>query len=108
VPAYLHSGVLLPAVVAVVLGVAAPRPSLLATAPAITLGRASYATYILHVPVFLLGARFVPALWKSLPAVAVYGLVLLVVSLAAHRFVEEPLRGWLSRRLIRGSATALA
>jgi peptidoglycan/LPS O-acetylase OafA/YrhL len=89
--AYLHSGVMLPAIVAVVRGLADSRPSVLATAPFVALGRASYATYICHVPRFLLAARIIPALWRSLSAVVVYGAVPLVLSLAVHRFVEEPL-----------------
>ncbi len=58
--------------------------------------RASYATYILHVPVFLAFARLFPAAWESGLLVGAYALVLLVISLGAHRLIEEP-----SRRLVR-------
>jgi peptidoglycan/LPS O-acetylase OafA/YrhL len=63
-------------------------------------GQASYATYILHVPLFQWLARFDPALWDRASHVVVYMALLGVASLAAFRFVEEPLR----RRLTRGLA----
>jgi len=61
----------------------------LASAPCVLLGRASYATYILHVPLFLLFARFEPAMWESGWLVAGYALLLLVLSLVAHRATAE-------------------
>jgi peptidoglycan/LPS O-acetylase OafA/YrhL len=58
-------------------------------------------------PAFLLAARFVPVLWRSLLAAGVYGAALVALSLLVHRFVEEPLRKWISRRLVPKSTAVL-
>ena len=91
---FLHSGVLLPVFVALVVGLAAlpPATSVVTSPPVLALGHASYATYILHVPLFLLMARLDPALWGSLAHLPLYLAALVPLSLAGRRFVEEPLR----------------
>jgi peptidoglycan/LPS O-acetylase OafA/YrhL len=93
--AYLHSGVLLPLYVALIAGLAASDAGLswiLSRRPIVALGHASYATYILHVPLFLLIARWDRSLWTSASHFAAYGAALLALSLAARRWIEEPLR----------------
>lgn len=102
--AYLHSGVLLPIYVLLIAALASSTSALawcLARAPIVALGRASYATYILHVPLFMLLAKFDPALWTTASHVALYFAALLALSLAAHRWFEEPLRRALRTRLAR-------
>ncbi len=79
----------------------------LASAPCVALGHASYATYILHVPLFLAFARFVPDMWESLPWFAVYLATLLALSLAAHRYVEEPARRAFTRPRLAGVPAAI-
>ncbi len=94
--AFLHSGVALPCIVVVVMGVASADRTL--GGPIfVAFGRASYATYILHWPLFLLWSQFDPALWERPSHVLAFAAALAVSSLAAYRFVEEPLR----RRLVR-------
>jgi peptidoglycan/LPS O-acetylase OafA/YrhL len=61
------------------------------------LGRASYSVYILQVPVFYVFLRFLPQMWDSAPLFWPYLGALVVLSIAAHTFVEEPARRALSR-----------
>jgi peptidoglycan/LPS O-acetylase OafA/YrhL len=100
--AYLQAGTLLPLFVALVLVLGASSSSSAATrrltAPLAPVGRASYATYILHVPVFLLVAHFHPAIWDHGRPVAIYMASLLALSLAVHRWFEEPARAAIVRR----------
>ena len=97
--AYVHSGVLMPLVVLLLVTVAATPGGWLASRGMVLFGHASYATYILHVPFFLLLARFEPALWERPALVLGYMALLAVLSLAAYRFVEEPLRRRITRAL---------
>ncbi len=66
---------------------------LLSSAGAVFLGKASYAVYILHVPLLWWATRW------NLPVTA-YLPVLLLLSLSVYRFIEEPanryLRAWMS------------
>jgi peptidoglycan/LPS O-acetylase OafA/YrhL len=100
--AYVHSGALTPVFLAVIVGFAVPSRFATAVAwvPVTVLGRASYAIYILHVPLFLLMARFDPVMWTApghgLP---LYAVTLFGVSLAAHAWIEQPCRRLLVRRL---------
>jgi peptidoglycan/LPS O-acetylase OafA/YrhL len=97
--AYLQSGVLLPVFLALIAGLASPNVVSRAFAwrPIAALGHASYATYILHVPLFLALARFDDDFWHHLSGrhLAIYGAALLAMSLGAYRFVEEPCRRWI-------------
>jgi peptidoglycan/LPS O-acetylase OafA/YrhL len=98
--ALVHSGLLTPAFVALIAALATSRgrvAALLSTRVVLALGRASYATYILHVPLFLLCARIDPRVWSEAAPFAIYLVVLYAVSLAAHRFVEEPMRRVIAR-----------
>lgn len=105
--ALVHSGFLTPAFVALVFALACTRArgglARLLTSPPITaLGRASYAMYIVHVPLLLVFARFDACVWSDAAPLAAYLGLLCAPSLAAHRYVEEPLR----RRLTRGRSDA--
>jgi peptidoglycan/LPS O-acetylase OafA/YrhL len=104
--AYLHSGVLLPLVLLLVVSLDHAGGSWLAGGAVVALGRASYATYILHVPLFLLCARFDRAVWSDAGHVAVYAVLLLAVSLAAHAWLEEPMRRAARRFRPRGGRAA--
>jgi peptidoglycan/LPS O-acetylase OafA/YrhL len=68
----------------------------LSTAPAVYLGKASYATYILHVPILWWYARLV----KTQSAI-VYICAVIVLSSLVYSFVEEPANGYLRRRFQR-------
>ncbi len=56
----------------------------------VALGRASYAIYILHVPVFYLCAHFIPSMWDEGALFWPYLGALLIVSSLVYGFVEEP------------------
>jgi peptidoglycan/LPS O-acetylase OafA/YrhL len=58
---------------------------ILSSAPAVFLGKASYAMYILHVPVLWWVRRWFPEL--SAPACLA---VIILISAAVHRYFEEP------------------
>lgn len=91
--AFIHAGVLLPLGVALVIVLDHEQRSWLAARWLVRLGHASYATYILHVPLFRVAQHWDPELWQHpLPVVGYLGL-LLVVSLLAHALVERPLHG---------------
>lgn len=66
------------------------------------LGDASYALYLIHVPVMAAGARVVsrfcgPAAWDNLLAWAVLLGAAVVAALVLHRWVERPILAWLTR-----------
>jgi len=71
---------------------------LLASPPAVYLGKASYAMYILHVPVLWWIRRWTP---HTSPAAYVAAVILL--SAAVYRFYEEPMS-----RYLRGAARCAA
>jgi peptidoglycan/LPS O-acetylase OafA/YrhL len=100
---YLRSGVLLPVVALLVasLDIDAARARWLTSRPAVALGRASYATYILHVPFFFVVLRCGAAAWEAPASVAIYIALLVPLSLAAYRYVEEPLRRRIVARFSR-------
>jgi peptidoglycan/LPS O-acetylase OafA/YrhL len=90
--AFLVSGVVLPLIVLLIVGVAAWDRGPLASRVCIALGRASYATYILHWPLFLAWSRFDPEVWERPTHVLIFCVSLGAISLLAFRFIEEPLR----------------
>ena len=103
--ALLQGGALLVPFVALVVGLARDEERasvlgrVLATRPFVALGHASYATYILHVPLFLALERHDPLMDTELTHFLGYAALLVVVSLVAYRFVEQPLRRFLTRSL---------
>jgi len=90
----LNDGLLAPVFACTLILLAGPETSysrVLSAAPVHLLGRASYAIYILHVPLYLwLKERA----WLGTPA---YLALLLVVSVTAFALIEEPARRWLKR-----------
>jgi peptidoglycan/LPS O-acetylase OafA/YrhL len=99
--AFRVSGVLLPLIVLLIVGVAASDEGPLASAVCIALGRASYATYILHWPLFLASSRLDPDVWERPTHVLIFCVSLWAISLLAFRFIEEPLRRRLTQRFGR-------
>jgi peptidoglycan/LPS O-acetylase OafA/YrhL len=67
------------------------------------LGEASFAMYIIHVPVFKLAERFYPALKTTPFALAFYLLGLTVLSIGVLRIIEKPACSYL--RKARGVAS---
>jgi peptidoglycan/LPS O-acetylase OafA/YrhL len=98
--AYIGGSVLLPIIVMLVVSLDHVRSSWLASPPAVALGRASYATYILHVPYFFVLQQFGPHpddMWQRPLDVGVYVATLFPVSLLARRWIEVPLQQLLTR-----------
>jgi peptidoglycan/LPS O-acetylase OafA/YrhL len=98
---WLDSGLLAPVfalvIVALTLG-SGPIGRLLATAPLVVLGDASYALYILQEPIVIWTAK-VPVI-RSLPIsllVLVYLVIVVACSVLCQRFAAEPIRRWLVR-----------
>ena len=92
-----------------------PLSRVLASRPLIVLGEASYALYILHMPVMDLLERVATRAGIVLPAPVFVPLFLLVaigVSMAVFRYVEEParrlLRRWFERPSVMPGAPATA
>lgn len=88
-----HNGRLMPVYCAIILGLAlSPADSFVsavfATRLPILLGEASYSLYLLHIPLWLGFTAFVPS--PNMPQYAVY--FALLVSVAALKFIELPLR----------------
>jgi peptidoglycan/LPS O-acetylase OafA/YrhL len=86
----------------VVWQLATPFPSArwLTVRPLVELGKASYALYILHIPlahIWESALGFQPG--ASLPALLAYLVTLCACSWIAFRFVEEPARRWLTKTL---------
>lgn len=97
---FISGSVLLPIIVVLVVSLDHERPSWLASRPAVALGRASYATYILHVPFFFALVEFGPHpedMWERPLDVGVYVATLFSVSLLAHRWIELPIQQFLTR-----------
>jgi peptidoglycan/LPS O-acetylase OafA/YrhL len=102
----LHHGLLDPLFVVLIVALASGGGLLgrvLATPPLVALGEASYALYIVHVPLLLSGRAIVQAIAPSQLETAAFraGLIGLMIaaSLMAFRFVEWPLRHRLRRAL---------
>ena len=99
----LHDGLLAPLAVVLVLALAighGPLARLLASPPLQALGEASYALYILHLPIFLFCLHRLPFIELGLPyapaGAAVYLLFTLCISVLVHRRIEEPARRWIT------------
>jgi peptidoglycan/LPS O-acetylase OafA/YrhL len=111
----LHNGLLAPLFALLVLALAAgadPLARLLARPLPRLLGEASFALYILHLPLwmFLLAAdkRLGWHLLPSLPVLAAFGAGAVAVSVLVLRGVEEPARRWLRRRWAGHAAAGAA
>jgi peptidoglycan/LPS O-acetylase OafA/YrhL len=113
----LHNGLLAPLYALLIVALAAgrgPLASVLASRPLVSLGEASYALYIIQIPLLVLWlktAAFVAGERASLPAVSAasqIGFLFFAVaaSLASHKYVEIPLRDrlratWAAKRRSR-------
>ena len=101
-----HNGLLAPLFAVMILAFATtsgPLTSLLSSAPAVRLGEASYALYLLHVPAMM----WATAAHKGRlePAVAVVVVLATIpVGLVLNVLFERPLRGWLRSKLMPTSA----
>jgi hypothetical protein len=75
----------------------------------VTLGEISYALYILHVPVIWFYERWLASSSANPQAVmdATYYPLMLLVGLAAHYFVDQPIRRWLRNVMKRISMPLL-
>jgi peptidoglycan/LPS O-acetylase OafA/YrhL len=104
-----HNGLLLPAYLALIFGLALGGgmiPRMLAITPLVFLGNASYAMYILHFPVaewFLLARKFLhyPLEFSSLGWVVFYVVLVVAGSSFFYRFAEERLHQKLRVSLTR-------
>lgn len=108
---YLMNGLFTPIHSLVILGLAlggGPLVSLLSARPLIFLGNASYAMYILQVPVFLwinyVAYRFFSARLGGLMDLLLYVAILCGVSGIVFQFFEQPANRYLRRRLTWASA----
>jgi peptidoglycan/LPS O-acetylase OafA/YrhL len=106
VPSMVYEGAILaPVFMVLVVALADARTGLghvLASRPMVRLGEASYALYILHMPVrdWYVHVTTRAGIEPSSPgALAVYLALVLAAALAAHRYVEEPLRKVIRSRL---------
>jgi peptidoglycan/LPS O-acetylase OafA/YrhL len=102
-----HNGLLLPVYSALIFGLALGGgvvARLLAIAPLVFLGNASYAMYILHFPIaegILLSGKFLhhPVVFGSLGWVTFYVFIVIAGSSIFYRFAEEPLHQKLRQTL---------
>lgn len=103
VPALLlHNGLLAPLFAVVVCWLAVdggPLARLLSTRPLQLLGEASYALYLLHVPLFLWAMALTRQTTLPPTHALVVGALAVPVAMLAHLLLERPLRRWLRARL---------
>lgn len=89
-------------------GAAGPVSTWLTRQAAVLLGEASYAMYIMHMPILMwwsrLTEKFVQPNLSALASFVVYYLLVVAVSIAINKFVEKPMRREILRRF---SAPAL-
>jgi peptidoglycan/LPS O-acetylase OafA/YrhL len=106
---FFHNGLLTPLYGLLIYGVArarlGPLARVLSLRPLVALGEASYALYILHVPLLLLleagVLHFIGGEVWVVPFLVTYIAVALLSSLVVLRFVEGPARRFLRDRLAR-------
>jgi peptidoglycan/LPS O-acetylase OafA/YrhL len=77
-----------------------PTARALSARVTVYLGKASYAMYILHVPILWWYLR-----WSRNASAAVYIAAVIAISALVYRFVEEPANRWLRAR-VRGALQA--
>jgi peptidoglycan/LPS O-acetylase OafA/YrhL len=101
-----HNGLLSPLFAALLIGLAWGGGGMarwLASPPLQFLGNASYAMYILHIPVYvylsILFRRVLHAEDGGLVWIAVYLLAVIAVASLFYAVVEEPLHRWLRKKL---------
>jgi peptidoglycan/LPS O-acetylase OafA/YrhL len=112
---FLHSGLLTPLFAALIFGLAYGDGALaraLARPAMVALGEASYALYVLHVPVLILvrkaaTAALGPAFAASSAFTAVFFAIVVAASIACYQLVEVPARAKL-RDALAGRRAAVA
>jgi peptidoglycan/LPS O-acetylase OafA/YrhL len=104
----LHNGLLAPLFAALIFALAAGGGvlgRLLGTAPVVRLGEASYSLYLMHIPLYVYaGWIAAPRGFDTSHPIAFfvgYVVVTIAMALAVLRFVEEPARRAIRRRLSR-------
>jgi peptidoglycan/LPS O-acetylase OafA/YrhL len=102
---FMHNGLLLPLILGLIFALASSDGWLkrwASSPPLVLLGGASYALYVLHIP---LRQWILPAFGfgaaQSVEFYAVYLVAMLVVSVVVFVWFEEPVKKWL-RRTARG------
>jgi peptidoglycan/LPS O-acetylase OafA/YrhL len=112
----LHNGLLAPLFALLIASLAAgrgPLAALLATRPLVALGDASYALYLVHLPLMIVYGKIGRTLRgdgfdASRVATAIFMVLAVVASLLCHRYVELPARDlvlrWWRRRRPAGAA----
>jgi peptidoglycan/LPS O-acetylase OafA/YrhL len=105
----LHSGLLTPIFAALILGLAfdeGPLARVLRGRAVVMLGEASYALYILHVPVFILAKKAAapfaaPGVEETPAFAAAFFVAVVAISVACFRWIEVPARARLRALSLR-------
>lgn len=98
----LHNGLLAPLFALLVCWLAVddgPLARVLSMRASLLLGEASYALYLLHVPLFLWAMALTRQTSLTPTRALLVGALALPVAVAAHLAIERPARMWLRRRL---------
>jgi peptidoglycan/LPS O-acetylase OafA/YrhL len=69
--------------------------------PMVLLGKASYALYIIHVPVIFMTRDWISAHLSGAWAAAFYAVLCVGLSLAVYRWIEVPCQHFIRRRLVK-------
>jgi peptidoglycan/LPS O-acetylase OafA/YrhL len=101
----LHGGLLMPLFAALTLGLSGPNPiaTVFAFPPLVYIGRATFCLYLLHFNAFNLmrSNRLMERLHLAAFDPWISYVIVVVLALAAHRFVETPARKLITRSLSR-------
>jgi peptidoglycan/LPS O-acetylase OafA/YrhL len=100
----MHNGLLAPLTCCLILGLAAgggPLCALLSTQPLVFLGGASYAVYILHIPIGVWLEKLHLPWYYGIAGMAFYLAVVVSLSSVAFKYVEQPANLWLKGLVTR-------
>lgn len=98
----MHNGLLAPVSCCIVLGLALGGGwlcRLLSTRPMVFLGGASYAVYILHIPIGIWLERLHLPWYRGAVGMVFYLAVVISVSGLVFKYLEEPANAWLKKQL---------
>jgi peptidoglycan/LPS O-acetylase OafA/YrhL len=98
----MHNGLLAPLSCCMIVGLAlggGPLCRLLSSRPMVFLGGASYAVYILHLPIGMWLERLHLSWYRGIVGMAFYMVVVVSLSSLAFRYLEEPANLWMKRKL---------
>jgi peptidoglycan/LPS O-acetylase OafA/YrhL len=99
----LHNGLLAPLTCCLIVGLAlggGPLCWLLSTRLMVLLGGASYAVYILHIPVDFCFERLHLSWYHGAVGMALYLVAVILLSSVVFKYLEEPASLWLKNRLV--------